>query len=465
MTTALAAFPRAAAAHAVLRRSAPSADARLDTIPTLLRFEFSERVETRFTRLLLTNARGDTIALGAVTFGDDGHAVILAAIRSTLGPGRYSVRWQTAGADGHPSRGQFAFTVNTSAVLPPPVPSTAVTLPNTSFADSSTGKGGGPDAVAATNAEVALFDQRSFFYVVIRWAQYVAAFLVVGALVFGRFVLQPLTGRLADPHTLLAGTRTRTQRIGAAASISLVIVQIGRMLAQRVTLQGGGDFKMEVSFGELLIGTAWGTGLLLTLAGAVVAAVGFLSAEKSKAFQTPLLVIAVSAVSVGFGLSGHQAGSDFSPSLAVGLDAIHNLSAASWLGTVALLALVALPLARRDPSTDHSTVAAILRVFSPVMLVSAGLAGVTGLVLATLNLGSISALWQTEYGRVLLIKLAILSLVAATGAFNWKRVLPTAGTPSSTRLLQRTAGAEALVALAALAVVAVLVATPMPSMR
>ena len=63
-----------------------------------------------------------------------------------------------------------------------------------------------------------------------------------------------------------------------------------------------------------------------------------------------------------------------------------------------------------------------------------------------------------------LVFVLLLSMVTATGAYNWRRVLPTAGTPTSTRLLRRSASAEALIAVAAIVVSAVLVATPLPTM-
>ena len=461
--TALVGLPQPAAAHGRLKRSVPAADARLDTIPTHIRLEFSERVELRFSRVVLSRDTGDSVALSAISFGDTTKAALVMSIPVALVPGRYIIRWQTAGTDGHPVRGQFAFSISRSAVRAAPPQSAA--FPPTSA--SAKAPGSASDVRPPTDPGVdapALFDERSMLYVAVRWLQFVAVFLVVGAFVFSRFVLVRVSGATDDRAPLLAAARTRTRSIGVGAAATLVLLQLSRLVAQRTALQGGGDFRMEVSIAELLIGTAWGTGLLLAAFGSAAAAAGFWRARQQGREPFPLIGTGIVAVAIGFGLSGHQAASTFSPSVAVGIDALHVLATAGWLGTVAVLSLTALPLALASASTDHSWVAKVLQAFSPVMLVTAGIAGVTGVLLAALNLGALPALWQSGYGRVLLVKLGLLSMVTATGAYNWRRVLPTAGTPTSTRLLRRSASAEALIAVAAIVVSAVLVATPLPTM-
>jgi putative copper export protein len=65
-------------------------------------------------------------------------------------------------------------------------------------------------------------------------------------------------------------------------------------------------------------------------------------------------------------------------------------------------------------------------------------------------------------GRRLLVKLGILSVVALTGAYNWRRVKPALGTAAATARIQRSARAELLVGVLVIIVTAVLVATPPP---
>ncbi|MEO7964997.1 MAG: hypothetical protein ABIT38_13925, partial [Gemmatimonadaceae bacterium] len=60
----------------------------------------------------------------------------------------------------------------------------------------------------------------------------------------------------------------------------------------------------------------------------------------------------------------------------------------------------------------------------------------------------------------LLVKLAILALVAITGFYNWRYVQPQLGTDLATARLKRSATVELTVALLVLLVTAILVASP-----
>jgi putative copper export protein len=84
----------------------------------------------------------------------------------------------------------------------------------------------------------------------------------------------------------------------------------------------------------------------------------------------------------------------------------------------------------------------------------------TGLFASWLHLPSPAALWQSGYGRTLLLKLAVLSLVFATGAYNWLWVRPALGADAATRRRRRSATLELAVGVLVLLVTAVLVATP-----
>ena len=105
-------------------------------------------------------------------------------------------------------------------------------------------------------------------------------------------------------------------------------------------------------------------------------------------------------------------------------------------------------------------VADLIHAFSPTALAFAGISATTGVFAAWLHLGDVSALWQTDYGRTLLVKLAILSLVAGTGAYNWLRVKPTLGTATSVTRIRRSARIELVVGAFVVIVTSVLVATP-----
>lgn len=112
---ALAVLPSVALAHTKLVRSTPAAGSSVAKAPTELRLTFSEKVELAMSRVKLLDANGQEVALARLADGDDAGKTVVAAVRSTLAPGTYTVTWQVAGRDGHPVRGQFSFVVGAAA--------------------------------------------------------------------------------------------------------------------------------------------------------------------------------------------------------------------------------------------------------------------------------------------------------------------------------------------------------------
>ena len=78
-------------------------------------------------------------------------------------------------------------------------------------------------------------------------------------------------------------------------------------------------------------------------------------------------------------------------------------------------------------------VAGLVRAFHPVALTCASVVIVTGLVASWLRLPTVASLWESSYGRVLLVKLAFVAIVVVMGAFNWRRMMPSLGDDQSAR--------------------------------
>ena len=96
-----------AAAHMVVQKTMPEADAVLPASPEQIQVWFTQSPDPVISRLTLESASGD-VALGKTEVGDKS---LMAMLPSRLAAGDYTVRWRTAGDDGHTQRGEFAFTV------------------------------------------------------------------------------------------------------------------------------------------------------------------------------------------------------------------------------------------------------------------------------------------------------------------------------------------------------------------
>lgn len=201
----------------------------------------------------------------------------------------------------------------------------------------------------------------------------------------------------------------------------------------------------------------------MQVAGIVVCALGFRLARRGGG--TGWVLAALGAVVLAFtpALSGHAASSPRLVPLAVLADGIHVIGAAGWLGSLLVVVAVGIPSALLlEEGARGAAVADLFNAFSPTALTFAGMTMFTGVFAAWIHLGTVTALWQSQYGRILLLKLAILSITAGTGVYNWLRVKPSLGDETGVFRIRRTARAELAVGILVLIVTAILVATPTP---
>ena len=82
--------------------------------------------------------------------------------------------------------------------------------------------------------------------------------------------------------------------------------------------------------------------------------------------------------------------------------------------------------------------------------------------MALIHLPSVHALFNSGWGRILLVKLALVAATAAIGGWNWRRVRPTLGASGSSDRLQKSARAELAVGAMVVLATAVLVGLPLP---
>ena len=131
---------------------------------------------------------------------------------------------------------------------------------------------------------------------------------------------------------------------------------------------------------------------------------------------------------------------------------------------LAILLTVAMPIFRaREPDTCAPATRAMIAAFSPVALGSVGLLIASGVFAGWRLVGSWDALFSTRYGAALLVKVALLLVMMAFGALNWRWVGPAAGTPRGLARFRRVSSGELLVAVVVLLVTAALVGRPSPT--
>ena len=128
--------------------------------------------------------------------------------------------------------------------------------------------------------------------------------------------------------------------------------------------------------------------------------------------RSRLIVAAAALVGLsGFALTGHAAGRENYSTIATAVSFLHNAAVGIWIGALALIVLA--PAAERLPE---------LRAFSRRALPLALLAVAAGILNAGLIFPSLKSITSSDYGRVLIGKVAIVVGIFALAGWHHLRV-------------------------------------------
>ncbi len=235
-----------------------------------------------------------------------------------------------------------------------------------------------------------------------RWIGFAALATLVGGLVLEVAILP------REPSESGA-VRGRLGRLGTICLVVL-IVTTGVELVARARTMAGGDLTAAISaiplvltrthFGAIWIGRFTVLAVALGIAGL-----------RSRAARAGSLVLAL-AVTLTASLTGHAADwGDFTPSIAI--DWVHVMAVSAWTGGLLGLALCVLGPARDWPV---ALLGQAMRRFSRLAGICLLAVVVTGGYNIWIDLGGVSALWTSAYGRVLAVKLLLFLGLAWWGA-------------------------------------------------
>lgn len=302
------------------------------------------------------------------------------------------------------------------------------------------------------------WDPPFLWYSAARWLGYLAAFAIIGVASIQRTVL-PRAGSGPEASSLL-------RRIGLLGLTALAVSLGARLYFQSRSLLEPED-PVTAEFVGLVLESRWGHGWLAQ-AGAAIAGIltwiwVWFRPGSSLASGSALLAAVSIAVAAPF--TGHAVGLAGVPWYAPLLDLVHFGAGATWLGTLAMLVVVLRTNAVRTVESPGAPPAGgprgLVDAFSPVALAAGIIAMVSGGLLAFSYLGGIAPLFETVYGRMVLVKLGAIAVTAGLGAYNWRSVLPRLRAGAPTPIVQ-TSTAEVIVGAIILAATAVLVSLPAP---
>lgn len=402
------AFPASALAHATLTGTSPATQSTVQAPPKVVALHFDQSVTITPRAIEVFSASGRKVSGDAVASNHDRWVTV--PVTGLKRGSAYTVRWRATSADGHTGSGVYTFGVGVKA--PPPTE-----------AFGSTGPTWTDDAA--------------------RWAFFVALSLLIGTMGLRLLVLrEPLPPRLSN---WLYG-------LTAAGGIAVVDVGIAAFVMRAAD-------ALQVPFIDLLYGdlspiatkTRFGVAFVsMTLGYAVVTALVLLA----WILDLPRLLWPAFLIGVGFAsglsLSGHQGVEPNSTFFTESADWLHLVAASLWVGGLVTLAFCVWPLA---PQLRRI---AFLR-FSRLAVLLVAVLVLAGTYLSIARLPAVSDLWETGYGRTLLVKLAIVCVALSWGAVHHFFVRPRLERGDAPARLRRSLLGESAVAIAVLLVAAVLV--------
>jgi copper transport protein len=435
------ALPAAAWAHAALLRTVPLPSAVLNNSPPVALLTYSEAVEPRFAIVSVTNAAGTQQTAGPPRRSASNPDTLVVPLHH-LAQGWYLVYWRVISVDGHPVRGAFTF-----AVGPNPGPAPQFPVPSTS----------------ETAATPRLITARGIVFA--------AVMAAIGLFILRMGIARPVVRRVSE-------TRLRAVSIafGIAAAVGLIAIPV-------YVVMSTAQFALRSSFDlgnvlPLARDSAFGRGYLdleLTFALFVLAAALAIWVDRPDRPQRSIAellsvggaYLAAAATLLIPGLAGHAAQTaPRGPSLVA--DWAHLAAGSLWVGgLIGLLVLWwSFPVARRVAG-----LMVCVPRFSNAAFVSVLVLIGSGVGAVVIHMPTLASMWQTSYGKTILVKIGLLAtamLLAAVNLLRTKprlavsRERPEIGTGAA-ELLRRLVAGETFLVVSAIVAAAVLSSLPPPA--
>ena len=396
-----------ASAHAALLTASPAPGSIVGSSPTEITVTFSEAITPVTGRVQVLAPDGKRISGTATAKG----AVLHIPVRPADNPlGTYLVSYRVISADSHPVGGGLTFSVGAPSAKPPQ-----------------------PGAATAHRSVTVAVPT-------IKFLGYAGLTLTIGPV---------LLLALLWPRRLSRRGPVRLVRAGLALT---TVSTLGGLWAQAPNSSGAALWDVSATELTQVLGSGFGLALLARLSIVVLAAAllpPLLRGEAGRARALTLILLALAGLTT-WPLTGHAIASPL-PGVIVAADVVHMAAMAVWIG--GLVTLATFLLRRAHPR--------VLGVVLPVWSRWAAIAVVwlvgAGAVQAVVQVGSVQALWRTDYGRLLLAKVAILAVTLGAAYFARRFVQRAQVSAAGPAKLRRSVGIEVVATAVVLGLSAVLV--------
>lgn len=360
-----------ASAHAALVATNPAQGSTVPAAPAEVTLTFSESISAVNDKIRVIGPDGSR--------ADQARPVVTGAtlripLRPNLPIGTYLVSYRIISADSHPVPGGFTFNIG----APSPTAPTA----------TDQGKTDG-----FVTAAIPVF----------KYLGYAGLLLVAGS---------ALILLLLWPNRL----STRGPRRVLVTGFALVLLSsFGAFLLQAPYENGTTLAQTTAADWEAVLSSQFGAVMLARVGVLAVGAVVLSAALRrvqthGEAARSDLIVVGVlgAVLAATWPLAGHAAASPV-PAVTVVVDSVHIGAMAVWLGGLAMLGLFLLRPGKSQ-ATDRE-LGAILPIWSRWATLAVSALLLAGVIQALIEISSIGALFSTNYGRLILVKVGLVVVI------------------------------------------------------
>ncbi|MBC2145408.1 copper resistance protein [Listeria innocua] len=359
-------------AHAYLENSNPADQSHIKTAPEKVTLVFNEEIEADFPLIEVKDSSGKRVETGKTAVSKKNNHMVEASLPAELKADVYSVSWRVVSADGHAVSGVISFKLgDTKATFQSTeVPSNAFDLQISSV-------------------------QKAILYI--------GFSLFIGMLVFG-------LGLYPRKEQLTAKITTRLKKI-----IWFALAFLGTALLMQLFVQTSITTGVSISesfqpdklaaFLTTKTGYIWLSELISWL---VLVIFTVIMVRKNK--QWSWFALLTESALIGYLIfakaqNGHAAASA-DKIVSITADMLHMIAASVWVGGILVLLFVLPKTGKAREIWSRFAIVAIIAVASIL---------VSGLLMAVMNIGQMSNLFTTNYGKILLFKIGLFLLMALLG--------------------------------------------------
>ena len=391
-----------ALAHNSFDSSSPSDGEVLEGAPSTWNITFAKSVPLESFSGEVINGDGIRTQLSNPTLGSSDNVVVVSLPPSLTGA--ITARWKLISPDGHVVSGRVAFSVATST------PVVTIAPPQSSSSNSL--------APAANIESDVGFSDGNPVPEVIRWSLRLLGYLaiiILGGLIFAELFLAEGAMASANGRKLLL--------MSSAAITVIPLLQGWTFLADA---NGYSFFKAPLDTLDLFSTTPGSMMIARALTGAAITyavLVAWPRLTQVVKERQALGLIGVYLVTLAY--TSHSRSQSL-PLLGIPVDVLHVAASIVWLGGLAVLALIVVPLVDAKNALLSYTRYGRYAQYAVATIVATG-------VIQTLRLHgvSITSLFGERHGQILLLKILAVGLMLKVGDINRRRLLKNLPTEES----------------------------------